>query len=161
MFNTLKSKLADVFDGLARRGALSESDVDAALREVRLALLDADVALSAVKAFTEKVRAQAVGVASMRAVRPDQQVVKIVHDALIEMLGGDAETLNISTNPPSVILLAGLQGSGKTTTAGKLALRLRTRDRKKVMLASLGCNPPGGAGTIADAWWSGRSWCVE
>ena len=142
MFDTLKSKLADVFDGLARRGALSESDVDAALREVRLALLDADVALSAVKAFTEKVREQAVGVASMRAVRPDQQVIKIVHDALIEMLGGDAETLNISTNPPSVILLAGLQGSGKTTTAGKLALRLRTRDRKKVMLASLDVTRP-------------------
>jgi signal recognition particle subunit SRP54 len=142
MFDTLKSKLADVFDGLARRGALSESDVDAALREVRLALLDADVALPAVKAFTEKVREQAVGVASMRAVRPDQQVIKIVHDALIEMLGGDAESLNISTNPPSVILLAGLQGSGKTTTAGKLALRLRTRDRKKVMLASLDITRP-------------------
>ena len=142
MFDTLKSKLADVFDGLARRGALSESDVDAALREVRLALLDADVALPAVKAFTEKVREQAVGVASMRTVRPDQQVIKIVHDSLIEMLGGDAETLNISTNPPSVILLAGLQGSGKTTTAGKLALRLRTRDRKKVMLASLDVTRP-------------------
>ena len=94
------------------------------------------------KAFTEKVREQAVGVASMRAVRPDQQVIKIVHDSLIEMLGGDAETLNISTNPPSVILLAGLQGSGKTTTAGKLALRLRTRDRKKVMLASLDVTRP-------------------
>ena len=142
MFDALKNKLADVFDGLARRGALSESDVDAALREVRLALLDADVALPAVKAFTEKVREQAVGVASMRAVRPDQQVIKIVHDALIDMLGGDAETLNISTNPPSVILLAGLQGSGKTTTAGKLALRLRTRDRKKVMLASLDVTRP-------------------
>ena len=142
MFDTLKSKLADVFDGLARRGALSESDVDAALREVRLALLDADVALPAVKAFTEKVREQAVGVASMRAVRPDQQVIKIVHDALVEMLGGDAEPLNVSTNPPSVILLAGLQGSGKTTTAGKLALRLRTRDRKKVMLASLDVTRP-------------------
>ena len=142
MFDMLKSKLADVFDGLARRGALSESDVDAALREVRLALLDADVALPAVKVFTEKVREQAVGVASMRTVRPDQQVIKIVHDALIEMLGGDAEPLNISRNPPSVILLAGLQGSGKTTTAGKLALRLRTRDRKKVMLASLDVTRP-------------------
>ena len=142
MFDTLKGKLADVFDGLARRGALSEADVDTALREVRLALLDADVALPAVKAFTEKVREQAVGVASMRAVRPDQQVIKIVHDALVEMLGGDAETLNIATSPPSVILMAGLQGSGKTTTAGKLALRLRTRDRKKVMLASLDVTRP-------------------
>ena len=142
MFETLKSKLADVFDGLARRGALSESDVDAALREVRLALLDADVALPAVKAFTEKVREQAVGVASMRAVRPDQQVVKIVHDALVEMLGGDAEKLNIATNPPSVILMAGLQGSGKTTTAGKLALRLKSRERKKVLVASLDMTRP-------------------
>ena len=142
MFDALKNKLADVFDGLARRGALSESDVDAALREVRLALLDADVALPAVKAFTEKVRERAVGVASMRAVRPDQQVIKIVHDALVEMLGGDAKVLNIGTNPPSVILMAGLQGSGKTTTAGKLALRLRSRDRKKVMLASLDVTRP-------------------
>ena len=96
MFESLKNKLADVFDGLARRGALTESDVDAALREVRLALLDADVALPAVKAFTEKVREQAVGVASMRAVRPDQQVIKIVHDALVEMLGSDAAPLNLS-----------------------------------------------------------------
>ena len=142
MFDALKNKLSDVFDGLARRGALSEADVDAALREVRLALLDADVALPAVKAFAEKVRERAVGVASMRAVRPDQQVIKIVHDALVEMLGGDAQVLNITTSPPSVILMAGLQGSGKTTTAGKLALRLRMRDRKKVMLASLDVTRP-------------------
>ena len=142
MFDTLKNKLTDVFDGLARRGALSESDVDAALREVRLALLDADVALPAVKSFTDTVREKAVGVASLRAVRPDQQVIKIVYDALVDMLGGDAERLNIGTSPPSVILMAGLQGSGKTTTAGKLALRLRTRDRKKVMLASLDVTRP-------------------
>ena len=142
MFDTLKSKLADVFDGLARRGALSDSDVDAALREVRLALLDADVALSAVKSFTETVREKAIGVASMRAVRPDQQVVKIVYDALVEMLGGNSEPLNTATNPPSVILMVGLQGSGKTTTVGKLALRLRTRDRKKVMVASLDVTRP-------------------
>jgi len=142
MFDTLKNKLTDVFDGLARRGVLSESDVDAALREVRLALLDADVALPAVKSFTEQVREKAVGVANMRAVRPDQQVIKIVHDALVDMLGGDAAPLNVGTNPPSVILMAGLQGSGKTTTAGKLALRLRKRDRKKVMLASLDVTRP-------------------
>ena len=142
MFESLKTKLANVFDGLARRGALSEADVNAALREVRLALLDADVALPAVKAFTEKVRERAVGVASMRAVRPDQQVIKIVHDALAEMLGGDAAPLNLATNPPAVILMAGLQGSGKTTTSGKLALRLRSRERKKVMLASLDVTRP-------------------
>ena len=126
MFETLKGKLQTVFDGLAKRGALSEADVDAALREVRLALLDADVALPVVKSFIEKLRTEAVGVASLRSVRPDQQVIKIVHDALVEMLGGDAAPLNIATNPPAVILMAGLQGSGKTTTAGKLALRLKT-----------------------------------
>jgi signal recognition particle subunit SRP54 len=142
MFETLKGKLQTVFDGLAKRGALSEADVDAALREVRLALLDADVALPVVKSFIEKLRNEAVGVASLRAVRPDQQVIKIVHDALIEMLGGDAAPLNIATNPPSVILMAGLQGSGKTTTAGKLALRLKSRERKKVMVASLDMTRP-------------------
>ena len=103
MFETLKGKLQTVFDGLAKRGALSEADVDAALREVRLALLDADVALPVVKSFIEKLRNEAVGVASLRAVRPDQQVIKIVHEALIEMLGGDAAPLNIATNPPSVV----------------------------------------------------------
>ena len=142
MFETLKGKLQTVFDGLAKRGALSEADVDAALREVRLALLDADVALPVVKNFIEKLRTEAVGVASLRSVRPDQQVIKIVHDALVEMLGGDAAPLNIATNPPAVILVAGLQGSGKTTTAGKLALRLKTRERKKVMVASLDMTRP-------------------
>lgn len=142
MFETLKGKLQTVFDGLAKRGALSEADVEAALREVRLALLDADVALPVVKSFVEKLRNEAVGVASLRAVRPDQQVIKIVHDALIEMLGGNAAPLNIATNPPSVILMAGLQGSGKTTTAGKLALRLKNRERKKVLVASLDVTRP-------------------
>ena len=93
MFETLKGKLQTVFEGLAKRGALSQADVDDALREVRLALLDADVALPVVKSFIEKLRNEAVGVASLRSVRPDQQVIKIVHDALIEMLGGDAATL--------------------------------------------------------------------
>ena len=92
MFETLKGKLQTVFDGLAKRGALSEADVDAALREVRLALLDADVALPVVKSFIEKLRTEAVGVASLRSVRPDQQVIKIVHDALVEMLGGVEHT---------------------------------------------------------------------
>ena len=108
MFETLKGKLQTVFDGLAKRGALSEADVDAALREVRLALLDADVALPVVKSFIEKLRKNAVGATSLRSVRPDQQVIKIVHDALVEMLGGDAAPLNIATSPPAVILMAGL-----------------------------------------------------
>ncbi|MEK9622274.1 MAG: signal recognition particle protein [Alphaproteobacteria bacterium] len=142
MFDNLKDKLQDVFSGLAKRGALRESDVDAALREVRLALLDADVALPVVKSFIAKVREGAVGADVLKSVRPDQQVIKLVNDALVEVLGGDAAPLNIATNPPSVILMAGLQGSGKTTTAGKLALRLRTRERKKVMLASLDVTRP-------------------
>jgi signal recognition particle subunit SRP54 len=142
MFDSLKDKLQDVFSGLAKRGALREADVDAALREVRLALLDADVALPVVKSFIAKVREGAVGADVLKSVRPDQQVIKLVNDALTEILGGDAAPLNISTNPPSVILMAGLQGSGKTTTAGKLALRLRSRERKKVMLASLDVTRP-------------------
>ncbi len=142
MFDNLKDKLQDVFSGLAKRGALRESDVDAALREVRLALLDADVALPVVKSFIAKVREGAVGADVLKSVRPDQQVIKLVNDALVEVLGGDAAPLNIATNPPSVILMAGLQGSGKTTTAGKLALRLRSRERKKVMLASLDVTRP-------------------
>ncbi|MBT6565970.1 MAG: signal recognition particle protein, partial [Candidatus Puniceispirillum sp.] len=142
MFENLKDKLAGVFDGLAKRGALREGDVDAALREVRLALLDADVALPVVKSFIEKVREGAVGVEVLKSVRPDQQVIKLVNDALIEALGGDPAPLMIGTNPPSVILMAGLQGSGKTTTAGKLARRLRERERKKVMVASLDVTRP-------------------
>ncbi len=142
MFDNLKDKLQDVFSALGKRGALSESDVDAALREVRLALLDADVALPVVKSFIAKVREGAVGSDVLKSVRPDQQVIKIVNDVLTEVLGGDAEPLASATNPPTVILMAGLQGSGKTTTAGKLALRLRTKDRKKVMLASLDVTRP-------------------
>lgn len=142
MFDTLKDKLQDVFSGLGKRGALREADVDAALREVRLALLDADVALPVVKTFISRVREQAVGVDVLKAVRPDQQVIKIVNDTLTEVLGSEPAPLNIAVNPPAVILMAGLQGSGKTTTAGKLALRLRSRDRKKVMLASLDVTRP-------------------
>ena len=142
MFDNLKDKLQDVFSALGKRGALRESDVDAALREVRLALLDADVALPVVKSFIASVREKAVGSDVLKAVRPDQQVIKIVNDALIEVLGTDPAPLNIQVSPPAVILMAGLQGSGKTTTAGKLALRLRTKERKKVMLASLDVTRP-------------------
>ena len=142
MFDSLKDKLQDVFSGLGKRGALREADVDAALREVRLALLDADVALPVVKTFMSRVREQAVGVEVLKAVRPDQQVIKIVNDVLVDVLGGEAAPLNVAVNPPAVVLMAGLQGSGKTTTAGKLALRLRTKERKKVMLASLDVTRP-------------------
>ena len=126
MFDNLKDKLQSVFSGLGKRGTLNEADVNAALREVRLALLDADVALPVVKSFMDSIRDKAVGAAVLKSVRPDQQVIKIVNDGLVEMLGGEAKPLMVDVTPPAVILMAGLQGSGKTTTAGKLALHLQT-----------------------------------
>ncbi len=143
MFEALSDKLSGVFDKLRRRGALSEADVTEALREVRLALLEADVALEVVRDFIAKVRERAVGVEVLRSVSPGQQVVKIVNDALIEALGGaGAVEINLNAVPPVAILMAGLQGSGKTTTAGKLALRLKDKQRKKVLLASLDTQRP-------------------
>jgi len=142
MFDNLSGKFSDIFDKLRRRGALSESDVNEALREIRLALLDADVALPVVKDFVASVREQAVGAEVLRSVSPGQMVVKIVNDALIEALGGLPVPLNLNAASPIPILMVGLQGSGKTTTSGKIALRLRTRDRKKVLLASLDTQRP-------------------
>ncbi|WP_234731312.1 signal recognition particle protein [Acidocella facilis] len=142
MFDNLSGKFGDIFDRLRRRGALSESDVTEALREIRLALLDADVALPVVKDFVAKVREQAVGAEVLRSVTPGQMVVKIVNDALIEALGGLPAPLNLLAPAPLPILMVGLQGSGKTTTSGKIALRLRTRERKKVLLASLDTQRP-------------------
>ena len=137
MFDGLTGRLGDVFDRLKRRGALKEGDVNAALREVRVALLEADVALDVVKSFIDKVRERAVGQDVLRSVTPGQQVVKIVHDSLVEMLGAEPEGLNLSATPPVAILMVGLQGGGKTTTTAKLARRLVSRERKKVMMASL------------------------
>ena len=137
MFENLTDKLGNVFKGLTKRGSLSESDVDSALKEVRLALLEADVALPVVKDFITKVRDRAVGEEVLRSITPGQQVIKIVNDVLIEILGSGESELTIDHSPPAVILLVGLQGSGKTTTAGKLALHLKSKKRKKVMLASL------------------------
>jgi signal recognition particle subunit SRP54 len=138
MFDGLQSKLGDIFDGLKKRGALKEADVDAALRDIRIALLEADVALPVVKEFIEGVRGKAVGQDVLRSVQPGQQVIKIVHDHLVEMLGGSVpEALRIDVTPPACILMVGLQGSGKTTTSAKIALRLTSRDKKKVLMASL------------------------
>jgi len=141
MFDGLSTKLATVFDKLRRRGALSENDVNDAMREVRLALLEADVALPVVKDFIAVVREKAIGADVIRSVTPGQMVIKIVHDALVDMLGGSTaeadSALTIERIPPVPILMVGLQGSGKTTTSGKIALRLKTRERKKVLLASL------------------------
>ncbi len=143
MFEALSGKLTGVFDRLRRRGALSEEDVAEALREVRLALLDADVALPVVRAFIAQVRERAVGQEVLDSVSPAQQVVKIVHDCLIEALGGSgAVPLNLNAAAPVPILMVGLQGSGKTTTAGKLGLRLGGKQRRKVLLASLDVQRP-------------------
>lgn len=143
MFDALTERLTGVFDRLSGKGVLSEKDVAEVMREIRVALLEADVALPVVRDFIAKATEAATGEAVIRSVRPADQVVKITYDGLVEMLGGagEPETLNISLNPPTVILMAGLQGSGKTTTAGKLALRL-VKERKKVLLASLDTRRP-------------------
>ena len=143
MFDALSERLGGIFDGLTGRGALSEKDVKAALREIRVALLEADVALPVVKEFIEGVQNRAVGEEVIRSVKPGQQVIKIVYDALIEMLGGEESSTDLKIDsPPAVIMMAGLQGSGKTTTTGKLAKRLSEKERKKVLLASLDTRRP-------------------
>ena len=141
MFDSLTDRLNGVFDRLKRRGALSEDDVLDAMREIRVALLEADVALPVVKDLVAKVRERAVGQEVVRSITPGQMVVKIVHDELVAILGAEASELRVGT-PPSVVLMAGLQGSGKTTTSAKLARRLRQKDRKKVLLASLDTQRP-------------------
>ena len=143
MFEGLTERLTGIFDRLGGRGVLGEKDVDEALREVRVALLEADVALPVVKDFIAHAKERATGESVIRSVRPADQVVKIVYDGLVEMLGGDEPApLNLSLNPPTVILMAGLQGSGKTTTSAKLALRLSKTERKKVLMASLDTRRP-------------------
>lgn len=148
MFESLGDRLGTIFEGLRGKGALEEKDVSAALREVRVALLEADVALSVAKDFIAKVKERAVGVEVLRSVTPGQQVVKIVHDALVEMLGGatteaGGETaLSFATTPPAVIMMVGLQGSGKTTSTAKIALRLTKREKKRVLMASLDTRRP-------------------
>lgn len=137
MFDSLSTRLGGIFDGLMKRGLLREQDVNEALRMVRVALLEADVALPVAKDFVEKVRTEALGEKVLRAVKPGQQVVKIVHDALVDTLGHTDSEINLNVPAPAVILMAGLQGSGKTTTSGKLAKFLQDKLRKKVLLASL------------------------
>src|SRR5689334_8065765 len=137
MFESLSDRLGKIFDGITGRGALSEADVDAALREVRRALLEADVSLEVVKAFVEQVRERAVGAEVTRSVKPGQQVVKIVHDELIKVLGDVAVPIDFNTTPPMTMLMVGLQGAGKTTHAGKIAKRMKEKQGKRVLLASL------------------------
>ena len=142
MFESLSDRLGGVFDRLRGRGALTEADVRGAMREVRIALLEADVALPVAREVVERITEQAVGQNVLRSVTPGQQVVKIVNDALVEMLGADASELELNVAPPAVIMMVGLQGSGKTTTTAKIAKRLTARDRKKVLMASLDVNRP-------------------
>ncbi|EKS30377.1 signal recognition particle protein [Afipia felis] len=137
MFDNLSERLGGILDKLTRRGALSEADVDAAMREVRRALLEADVALEVVRSFTDKVREQAIGATVVKSVTPGQMVVKIVHDQLVETLGSDGQLIDLNAPAPIAIMMVGLQGSGKTTTTAKLARRLTQRDKKKVLMASL------------------------
>jgi signal recognition particle subunit SRP54 len=137
MFDTLSDRLGSVFDRLRGRGALTEADVRAAMREVRVALLEADVALPVAREFVEQVTERAVGQEVLRSVTPGQMVVKIVSDALIETLGSETSELNLNVSPPAVVMMVGLQGSGKTTTTAKLAKRLSERERKRVLMASL------------------------
>lgn len=146
MFDSLSDRLGGVFDRLRGRGALTEADVRTAMREVRVALLEADVALPVARDFVDKVTEQAIGQNVLRSITPGQQVVKIVHDALVAMLGADASELLLDVTPPAVVMMVGLQGSGKTTTTAKIAKRLSGgamgRDRKKVLMASLDVNRP-------------------
>ena len=142
MFDALSDKLGNVFDRLKGKGSLSESDVNAAMREVRIALLEADVAVEVVKSFIDGVKERAVGQEVTKSVTPGQQVIKIVNDNLIEMLGKEPAWIELNAVPPVPILMIGLQGSGKTTTAAKIASRLTRRDKKKVMMASLDVTRP-------------------
>src|SRR5438270_1355849 len=142
MFDSLSERLGGILDRLTRRGALTEDDVDASLREVRRALLEADVALDVVRAFIDQVKTHAVGVDVIKSVTPGQMVVKIVHDQLIETLGAQSEGVDLNAPAPIPIMLVGLQGSGKTTTAAKLAKRLGDLARRKVLMASLDTRRP-------------------
>ena len=144
MFESLSERLGSVFEKLKGKGALEEKDVSEALREVRVALLEADVALPVAKEFIAKVKERAVGQEVLRSVTPGQQVIKIVHDALVDMLGGaEADSaLNLAAAPPVAVMMVGLQGSGKTTSTAKIALRLQKREKKRVLMASLDTRRP-------------------
>ncbi|MEE8533814.1 MAG: signal recognition particle protein [Alphaproteobacteria bacterium] len=149
MFESLTGRLGEVFDRLKRRGALSEAVVTAALREVRVALLEADVALPVVKDFIARVKERAAGSEVLKSVTPAQMVVKIVNDELTAMLGPDSAGLDLAAPPPVAVLMVGLQGSGKTTTTAKLGLRLATAEKKKVLMASLDVRRPAAQAQLA------------
>jgi signal recognition particle subunit SRP54 len=142
MFDSLSERLGGILDRLTRRGALTEADVDVSLREVRRALLEADVALDVVRSFTEQVKKNAVGIAVIKSVTPGQMVVKLVHDQLIETLGANADPIDLNAPAPVGIMMVGLQGSGKTTTTAKIARRLTEQGKRRVLMASLDTRRP-------------------
>ena len=142
MFQSLSDRLGQVFDKLTKRGALTENDVNEAMREVRRSLIEADVALDVVRDFIDRVKAKSIGQEVLRSVTPGQMVVKIVNDELVRTLGSEADPIDLHASPPVAILMAGLQGSGKTTTTAKIAWRLKNRDKKKVLMASLDTRRP-------------------
>ena len=142
MFDSLSERLGGILDRLTRRGALTEADVDVAMREVRRALLEADVALDVVRSFVEQVKKHAVGIAVIKSVTPGQMVVKLVHDQLIETLGSNADPIDLNAPAPVAVMMVGLQGSGKTTTTAKIARRLTDQGKRKVLMASLDTRRP-------------------
>ena len=142
MFKNLSDRLTGIFEKIKSKGSLKENDVEEALREVRIALLEADVSLSVVKEFLEKAKKKAIGSKLIKSVSPGQLVVKIVNDTLIEILGHKEDPINLKATPPIVILMVGLQGSGKTTTSAKIAKRLKIKNKKKVLMASLDVQRP-------------------
>jgi signal recognition particle subunit SRP54 len=142
MFESLSDKLSAVFDRLTKRGSLTEADVNEALKEIRRALLEADVALDVVRSFADKVRDRAVGAGVIKSVSPGQMVVKIVNDVLIETLGETTESIDLASKPPVAIMMVGLQGAGKTTTTAKIAKRLKERHGKRALMASLDVKRP-------------------
>src|SRR5712671_4773624 len=142
MFDSLSERLGGILDRLTRRGALTEADVDVSMREVRRALLEADVALDVVRSFVEQVKKNAVGIAVIKSVTPGQMVVKLVHDQLIQTLGSDADPIDLNAPAPVAVMMVGLQGSGKTTTTAKIARRLTEQGKRKVLMASLDVRRP-------------------
>jgi len=142
MFKNLSDRLTGIFDKLKSRGSLTESDVDLALREVRVALLEADVALEVVKQFLEKAKKKAIGSKIVKSVSPSQMVIKIVNDTLQEILGKKEVPINLKATPPVILLMVGLQGSGKTTTSAKIAKKLKDKEKKKVLMSSLDVQRP-------------------
>src|SRR2546423_2139372 len=144
MFESLSEKLQAVFDRLGRKGRLSEEDVELALREVRVALLEADVSLKVVRQFVAAIKEKAIGADVLHSLTPAQTVIKIVHDQLVELLGTSPPRLTVASRPPTVVLLVGLQGSGKTTTAGKLAIQIRKMGHKPLLVAADPYRPAAG-----------------